>query len=88
VPADSLRGLFHSDPCRVSTWATRTVAGERKRYDCARWQFVNAPEDILGLCTWALDLAEVEWRRTAPRVASVSRRAAVERLDGLIGPKT
>jgi hypothetical protein len=55
------------------------VAGERKRYDYARWQFVNASEDILGLCTWALDLAEVEWRRTAPRVASVSRRAAVER---------
>jgi hypothetical protein len=87
-PADFLRGLFHSDGCRVSNWATRTVAGERKRYDYARWQFVNASEDILGLCTWALDLAGVEWRRSAPRVVSVSRREAVARLDGLIGPKT
>ncbi|MCW2834843.1 MAG: hypothetical protein JWN68_2796 [Nocardioides sp.] len=32
-PADFLRGLFHSDGARVNTWATRLVAGERKRYD-------------------------------------------------------
>ena len=87
-PADFLRGLFHSDGCRVSNWATRCVAGEKKRYDYGRWQFVNASEDILGLCTWALDLAAVEWRRSAPRVVSVSRRDAVARLDELIGPKT
>lgn len=87
-PADFLRGLFHSDGCRVSNWATRRVAGEKKRYDYGRWQFVNASEDILGLCTWALDLAAVEWRRSAPRAVSVSRREAVARLDELIGPKT
>lgn len=86
-PSDFLRGLFHSDGARVRNWATRTVAGERKRYDYARWQFVNASEDILGLCTWALDLVAVRWRRSAPRVLSVSRREAVARLDDLIGPK-
>lgn len=87
-PADFLRGLFHSDGCRVANWATRMVGGERKRYDYPRWQFVNASEDILGLCTWALDLVDVAWRRTGPRVVSVSRREAVARLDALIGPKT
>lgn len=84
---DFLRGLFHSDGARVRNWATRTVAGQQKRYDYPRWQFVNASEDILGLCTWALDLAEVAWRRSGPRVVSVSRRDAVARLDDLIGLK-
>jgi hypothetical protein len=86
-PADLLRGLFHSDGARVRNWATRTVAGERRRYDYPRWQFVNASEDIIGVCTWALDLVDVAWRRSAPRVVSVSRRDAVARLDALIGPK-
>ena len=86
-PGDFLRGLFHSDGARVRNWATRTVAGQQKRYDYPRWQFVNASEDILGLCTWALDLVGVRWRRSAPRVVSVSRREAVARLDELIGPK-
>jgi hypothetical protein len=86
-PADFLRGLFHSDGARVHNWATRTVAGERKRYDYPRWQFVNASEDILRLCTWALDLVDVLWRRSGERVVSVSRKDAVSRLDALIGPK-
>jgi hypothetical protein len=87
-PGDFLRGLFHSDGARVANWATRVVAGEKRRYDYPRWQFVNASEDILGLCTWALDLVDVAWRRSAPRVVSVSRREAVKRLDELIGPKS
>lgn len=86
-PADFLRGLFHSDGCRVDNWATRMVRGEKKRYDYPRWQFVNASEDILGLCPWALDLVDVPWRRSGARVVSVSRREAVARLDELIGPK-
>jgi hypothetical protein len=86
-PADFLRGLFHSDGCRVNNWATRVVSGEKKRYDYPRWQFVNASEDILGLCTWALDLVEVPWRRSGARVVSVSRKDAVARLDELIGVK-
>ncbi|GAA1069471.1 hypothetical protein GCM10009641_87810 [Mycobacterium cookii] len=31
--------------------------------------------------------AVVAWRRSGPRVVSVSRREAVARLDELIGPK-
>lgn len=87
-PADFLRGLFHSDGCRVDNWATRRVGREVRRHHYGRWQFTNASEDIRGLCTWALDLMEVPWRQSAPRVISVSRREAVAALDGLIGPKT
>lgn len=87
-PADFLRGLFHSDGARVNNWATRVVAGEKRRYDYPRWQFSNRSEDILGLCCWALDLAGVAWRRSGPWTVSVSRRDAVVALDALIGPKS
>lgn len=86
-PAAFLRGLFHSDGCRVKNWATRPVAGELKRYDYPRWQFVNCSEDILGFCTDALDAVGVPWRRSNHKTVSVSRREAVARLDDLIGLK-
>ena len=63
-PADFLRGLFHSDGSRVRNWATRMVAGERKRYDYPRWQFTNVSDDIRELCCWALDLVGVAWRQS------------------------
>ncbi len=31
-----LRGLFHSDGCRISNWTRRRVAGEVKRYEYPR----------------------------------------------------
>ncbi|MCP3423541.1 helix-turn-helix domain-containing protein [Nocardioides pinisoli] len=86
-PGAFLRGLFHSDGARVNNWATRTVGGVKRRYDYPRWQFSNRSEDIIGLCCWALDLADVAWRRSGPWTVSVSRKEAVARLDALIGPK-
>ena len=87
-PADFLRGLFHSDGCRVNNWATRMVAGKRKRYDYPRWQFVNESPDIMRWCGEALDLVDVPWRQTSRRTLSVSTRAGVARLDELIGRKS
>lgn len=86
-PAAFLRGLFHSDGCRVVNSTTRLVGGEPKTYRYPRWQFSNASADIRELCCWALDLVDVAWRQSNPRVISVSRREAVARLDALIGPK-
>ncbi|TQL69180.1 hypothetical protein FB381_3083 [Nocardioides albertanoniae] len=87
-PGPFLRGLFHSDGCRVNNWATRMVAGQKKRYEYARWQFVNHSDDIRDLCTWALDLVEIPWRQSSWKTISVSRRDAVAALDALIGPKS
>ncbi|WP_027862416.1 helix-turn-helix domain-containing protein [Marmoricola sp. URHB0036] len=86
-PGDFLRGLFHSDGARVRNWTTRMVAGERKRYDYPRWQFVNMSPEILAWCGEALDLVDVAWRRSNHKTVSVSRRDAVARLDALIGVK-
>lgn len=87
-PGAFLRGLFHSDGARVANWATRTVAGERKRYAYPRWQFVNHSEEILDWCCDALDLVEVPWRRSGRWTVSVSTRAGVARLDELVGLKS
>ena len=86
-PWDFLRGLLHSDGARVKNWATRVVAGERRRYDYPRWQFVNASEDILALCTRSLDQVGVPWRRSGRRTVSVSTRAGVATLDEHVGLK-
>jgi len=82
-----LRGLFHSDGCRVRNWATRPVAGQIKRYDYPRWQFTNYSLDIRELCCWALDLADIPWRQSNRTHISVSTRAGVAKLDDLIGLK-
>lgn len=87
-PGAFLRGLFHSDGCRVDNWTRRIVGGEPKVYRYPRWQFCNASRDIRELCCWALDLVEIPWRQSNVRVISVSRREAVERLDALIGLKS
>lgn len=87
-PGELLRGLFHSDGSRVRNWATRVVAGERKRYDYPRWQFSNRSSDILDLCCWVLDLVEIPWRRSSRWIVSVSTRDGVARLDALIGLKS
>ena len=75
------------DGSRVANWATRVVAGERRRYEYPRWQFTNNSADIRGLCCYALGLVDVAWRQSNWKTISVSRRADVARLDALIGPK-
>jgi hypothetical protein len=86
-PRPFLRGLFHSDGCRITNWTVRTVAGERKRYEYPRYFFSNRSDDIRGLCTWALDLLEIPWRAPSRWDISVARREGVAALDEFVGPK-
>lgn len=87
-PGRFVRGLFHSDGCRVTNRVTRVVAGEPKQYAYPRYFFANHSEDILQLCEWALDLLGVAHRRSNPRNVSVARRASVAVLDVVVGPKS
>ena len=87
-PALFLRGLFHSDGCRMTNWARRTVAGVEKRYEYPRWFFSNKSLDILDLCSASLDRLGVAHRRPRRDTISVARREAVEIMDREVGPKT
>ena len=82
-----LRGLFHSDGCRMTNWARRTVAGVARRYEYPRWFFSNKSTDILGLCSTSLDRLGIAHRFPRPDTISVARRDAVATLDRVVGPK-
>ncbi|MFF8368075.1 transcriptional regulator [Streptomyces lydicus] len=90
-PWEFLRGLIHSDGCRITNWATRRVGGVRKRYEYPRYFFTNMSADIIRLCTDTLDKVGVEWKpahqtRRAENI-SVAKRSSVALMDQHIGPK-
>ncbi|MCX2969019.1 MULTISPECIES: helix-turn-helix domain-containing protein [Streptomyces] len=90
-PWKLIRGLVHSDGCRVTNWTTRTVAGRRKRYEYPRYLFTNKSDDIRRVFTDALTRVGVEWATLArdgePFNVSVARRASVALMDVHVGPK-
>ncbi|NEB30510.1 helix-turn-helix domain-containing protein [Streptomyces sp. SID14446] len=90
-PWDFVRGLIHSDGCRITNWTTRLVGGERKRYEYPRYFFTNVSDDIRQLFTDTLDRLGVAWthctRHGNPYNISVARRASVALLDAHVGPK-
>ncbi|MFI6206648.1 transcriptional regulator [Streptomyces sp. NPDC051041] len=90
-PWEFVRGLIHSDGCRITNWTTRVVAGERKRYEYPRYFFTNKSDDIRALYTGTLDGLGVEWTACArdgdPFNISVARRASVALMDLHVGPK-
>jgi hypothetical protein len=83
-PRPLLRGLFHSDGCRVMNRVT--VRGQPYVYP--RYFFSNASADILAICQWALDIQGVEWRMANHRNLSVAKAPSVAMLDSFIGPKS
>ncbi|MEI5523427.1 helix-turn-helix domain-containing protein [Streptomyces brasiliscabiei] len=86
-PWQFIRGLIHSDGCRITNWTTRLVGGERKRYEYPRYFFTNLSADIIRLFTDTLDRVGVEWKPANARNISVARKASVSLLDTHIGPK-
>jgi hypothetical protein len=90
-PWEFIRGLIHSDGCRITNWTTRMVGGERKRYEYPRYFFANKSDDIRKLFTDALDRVSVEWttlaRGSDPFNISVARKASVALMDTHVGPK-
>ncbi|MFG3103091.1 helix-turn-helix domain-containing protein [Streptomyces sp. NPDC048182] len=90
-PWEFVRGLVHSDGCRITNWTTRLVRGERKRYEYPRYFFTNVSADIRRLYTDTLDKLGVEWtecpRNGIPFNISVARKASVALMDLHVGPK-
>ena len=79
-----LRGLFHSDGCRV----TNRIKRGPKTYLYPRYNFSNESADIMRLCQESLDQLGVDWRMCRPNMLSVARREAVAELDRHVGPKS
>ncbi|MEU9093088.1 helix-turn-helix domain-containing protein [Streptomyces sp. NPDC048428] len=86
-PWEFIRGLIHSDGCRITNWTTRLVGGVQRRYEYPRYFFTNLSADILGLFTSTLDQVGVEWKHTNGKNISVARRASVALMDAHVGPK-
>jgi hypothetical protein len=82
-PGLLLRGLIHSDGSR----STNTVVVRGRRYGYPRYTFTNESDDIHGIFCRACELVGVPWRRMNRRTISVATKAAVELLDGMVGPK-
>jgi hypothetical protein len=82
-PERLLRGLIHSDGCRV----INRVWGAGKRYAYVRYEFTNHSADIRGIFCQYCDALGIAWRQMKPNDISVARREAVAKLDEFIGPK-
>ena len=83
-PRDLVRGLIHSDGCRVTNF---TVSSAGKRYEYPRYHFSNRSDDIRELFVSTCHLIGVDCRPNNRWNISVARRASVAILDEFIGPK-
>lgn len=90
-PWEFIRGLIHSDGCRITNWTTRMVAGERKRYEYPRYFFTNKSGDIVRLYCDALDAVGVAWKNARAGGSSynisIARSPSVSLMDVHVGAK-
>lgn len=78
-PRPLLRGLLHSDGCRVLNWVNGTPY--------PRYHFTSVSPDIRAIFGRACDALGIEWRPHNRWSLSVARRGSVALLDGFVGPK-
>jgi hypothetical protein len=78
-PRPLIRGLLHSDGCRVLNWVNGTAY--------PRYHFSNVSGDIRRIFGRACDQLGIEWRANNRWSLSVARRDSVALLDGFVGPK-
>jgi hypothetical protein len=83
-----LRGLIHSDGCRVENrFTTALPSGRVAEYAYPRYFFSNLSADIRGIFCAHCELIGVRWTQSNARNISVSHRDSVALLDTFIGPK-
>ena len=86
-PEEFIRGLIHSDGCRVINWVPRRGGDKQNRYEYPRYHFTNESEDIRNLFVDTLDALGIEWRYNNRNTISIARRDSVAALDAFVGPK-
>ena len=96
-PEALIRGLIHSDGCRViNRIRKKRPTGEVQYYEYPRYHFTNTSKGIIDIFTQALDGLDITWKihvnKREPvhrdtHVVSISRKEAVARMDAFVGPK-
>lgn len=82
-PQMLLRGLIHSDGCRVMNRV------HRRKYGYPRYFFTNRSPDILDIFRTACNMLGISSHRySKPDTISIARMDDVARLDSFIGPKS
>ncbi len=79
-PRELLRGLIHSDGCRV----LNRVYGK----DYPRYFFTQVSDDIRRIFCEACQRVGIEYTRNDRRNVSITRASSVALLDSFVGPKT
>jgi hypothetical protein len=82
-PGRLLRGLIHSDGCRVMN----RIRHPKKAYAYPRYLFTNRSIDIQRIFCDACDRLGIAWRQDGPWNISVARREAVAAMDRHVGSK-
>jgi hypothetical protein len=87
-PRELLRGLIHSDGCRVTNrFTVELPSGRRAEYAYPRYFFSNLSADIRALFCEYCGFLGVRWAQSNQRNISVSHRHSVAILDAFIGEK-
>jgi hypothetical protein len=86
-PAEFVRGLIHSDGCRTTNRVTRSWAQTTRSYEYPRYFFSNRSPEIRGLFIDACAQIGVEASHNNRYSVSVARRASVDVLESVVGPK-
>lgn len=86
-PEQFLRGLIHSDGCRViNRFKVQLHRGSRE-YAYPRYFFTNLSADIRELFCAACDQLGIRWTRSSFKNISIADRNSVGLLDSFVGPK-
>lgn len=87
-PGQLVRGLIHSDGCRVvNRFQIDSISGPRE-YAYPRYFFTNLSNDIQGLFCASCDQLGVRWTQSSYKNISVAHRQSVALLDAIVGPKS
>jgi hypothetical protein len=88
-PASLIRGLIHSDGCRVvNRFRTKLPSGRIASYSYIRYFFSNLSVDIRRIFTEHCELLGIRVTQSNHRNLTVSHRDSVAILEDLVGPKS
>jgi hypothetical protein len=88
-PGSLVRGLIHSDGCRViNRFTTKLPSGRVAEYSYVRYFFSNLSSDIRRIFMDHCELLGIRVTQSNHRNLTVSHRRSVAILEQVVGPKT